>query len=154
VALVPVVTAREMRREVLARWRRCDAVVMAAAVSDYRPRAPSSAKLKRTAESMTLELRANPDILAEMGARRGAKRTPLLVGFCVETHDLAAAARAKLAAKRCDLLVANLAGDALGLETTRVEIHRPRGRPLGPFAGPKDAVADSILDVVARALRT
>jgi phosphopantothenoylcysteine decarboxylase/phosphopantothenate--cysteine ligase len=148
VALVEVTTAEEMRREVLARWRRVDAVVMAAAVADWRARHVAREKLKRTAATTTLELEANPDILAEMGRRRGKARRPVLIGFCVETTDLAAAARAKLAAKRCDLLVANLAQEAMGLPTARVEIHRTRGKPLGPFEGPKAEVAENILDAI------
>jgi phosphopantothenoylcysteine decarboxylase/phosphopantothenate--cysteine ligase len=148
VALVEVTTAVEMRREVLARWRRVDAVVMAAAVADWRARHVSPEKLKRSAETTTLELEANPDILAELGRRRGDRRRPALIGFCVETTGLAEAARAKLAAKRCDLLVANLAQESMGLPTARVEIHRPKGKPLGPFAGPKAEVAQRILDAV------
>ncbi|MBI5500596.1 MAG: bifunctional phosphopantothenoylcysteine decarboxylase/phosphopantothenate--cysteine ligase CoaBC [Deltaproteobacteria bacterium] len=149
VKLVEVTTTEEMRREVLARWRKVNAVVMAAAVADWRAAHVAPQKLKRTGETTTLELRANPDILAELGRRRGDARRPLLVGFCVETADLAEAARAKLAAKRCDLLVANLAQEALGLPTARVEIHRPGKKPLGPFEGPKADVAENILDVVA-----
>jgi phosphopantothenoylcysteine decarboxylase/phosphopantothenate--cysteine ligase len=148
VKLVEVGTALELRREVLARWRKADAVLMAAAVADYRARRIAPEKLKRTAAAQTVELEANPDILAELGRRRGGGKSPALVGFCVETTDLQAAARAKLDAKRCDLIVANLAADAMGLLTARVEIHRKQGKPLGPFAGPKAEVAEHILDAV------
>lgn len=149
VELVPFETALDLRRELLARWRKCDALLMAAAVADYRPRVFSTEKLRRGAEDVSLALAPNPDLLAELGRRRGASRKPVLVGFCVETRDLAAAAKAKLASKRCDWIVANLARDAIGLETTRVEVHRAKGKPLGPFEGSKSAVADALLDALA-----
>jgi phosphopantothenoylcysteine decarboxylase/phosphopantothenate--cysteine ligase len=148
VTLVEVTTALQMRGEVLARWRKADAVLMAAAVADYRARRIAPDKLKRTEAAQTVELEANPDILAELGKRRGEGKSPALVGFCVETTNLQTAARAKLAAKRCDLIVANLAADAMGLPTARVEVHRRQGKPLGPFAGPKAEVAERILDAV------
>jgi phosphopantothenoylcysteine decarboxylase / phosphopantothenate---cysteine ligase len=151
--LVEVTTALELRREVLARWRKADAILMAAAVADYRPRRVSAEKLKRTDAPATLELEPNPDILAELGRRRGDGRRPALIGFAVETRDLGTAARAKLAAKHCDLIVANLAAESMGLETARVELHRPRGGLLGPFDGPKAEVADRILDAVVPLLR-
>jgi len=153
VELVPFETALDLRRELRARWRNCDALLMAAAVADYRPRTFSNEKLKRGAGEVSLALAPNPDLLAELGRRRGTSRTPLLVGFCVETDNLAAAARAKLRAKRCDWIVANLARDALGLETTKVEVHRAKGRPLGPFEGSKSAVADALLDALAPLLQ-
>ena len=154
VELVPFETALELRRELLARWKKVDALLMTAAVADYRPRNFSTDKLKRGAEDVGLALVPNPDLLAELGHKRGAGRQPLLVGFCVETRNLAAAAKAKLAAKRCDWVVANLAREALGLETTKVEVHRAKGRPLGPFEGPKPAVADALLDVLAPSLKS
>jgi phosphopantothenoylcysteine decarboxylase/phosphopantothenate--cysteine ligase len=153
VELVPVVTAAEMHREVLGRWAKTDAVIMAAAVADYRPKTVAKEKIKRTADAMTVELEANPDILAELGRRRGAAHSPVLVGFAVETTKLREAARAKLEAKRCDVIVANLAAEAMGLETAKVEVHRSRGAPLGPFAGPKSEVADRILDALLPLLR-
>lgn len=148
VVLVEVVTAAEMRKAVLARWRKVDAVVMAAAVSDYRPSVIAGAKIKRTAAELKLDLAVNPDILAEMGRLRGSARRPALIGFCVETGaaDLSRAARAKLVAKRCDAVVANLAQDSLGGETGRIEIHRRSGRPDGPLEGTKTALAREILD--------
>ena len=87
-----------------------DAVVMAAAIADFRPRAPSDRKLKRSeiGHAPTLELDANPDLLGGLGAARKARGAgPLLVGFAAETHDVVAYARGKLASKGCDLVVAN-----------------------------------------------
>ena len=85
-----------------------DAVVMAAAVADYTPAGGASdAKLKKTDDDLELALRRTPDILADLGARRGSGTTPLLVGFAAETEDTVAHAREKLTAKRADLIVAN-----------------------------------------------
>ena len=85
-----------------------DAVVMAAAVADYTPAGGASdAKLKKTDDDLELALRRTPDILADLGARRGSGTPPLLVGFAAETEDTVAHAREKLTAKRADLIVAN-----------------------------------------------
>ena len=87
-----------------------DAVVMAAAVADFRPQAPSTLKLKRTeiGHAPALALASNPDILGGLGAARKARGAgPLLVGFAAETHDVIAYARGKLVSKGCDLVVAN-----------------------------------------------
>ncbi|HKO90420.1 MAG TPA: bifunctional phosphopantothenoylcysteine decarboxylase/phosphopantothenate--cysteine ligase CoaBC, partial [Polyangiaceae bacterium] len=85
-----------------------DALVMCAAVSDYRPRQRSSSKLKRSAAALQLELEPNPDLLAEVGAAR-VGRKPFLLGFAVETAEgpqLVAAGRGKLLQKRVDAIVA------------------------------------------------
>ncbi|MEZ4390801.1 MAG: bifunctional phosphopantothenoylcysteine decarboxylase/phosphopantothenate--cysteine ligase CoaBC [Polyangiales bacterium] len=103
-------SALEMRDAVSALLPAADAVIMSAAVADYRPATVSTEKLKKTAGELSISLTKNPDILAELGAARGAPR-PVLVGFAVETADLVGYARDKLARKRCDLVVANLARD-------------------------------------------
>ncbi len=101
---VDVVSALEMRDAVYERAPAADIVIMAAAVSDFRPRRASEHKIKKHGGLNRIELEANPDILA--GLRDVAPRA-LIVGFAAETRDLEAAARGKLAAKRADLLVAN-----------------------------------------------
>jgi phosphopantothenoylcysteine decarboxylase/phosphopantothenate--cysteine ligase len=123
-----------------------DALVMCAAVSDYRPRLLSSTKLKRSAAALQLELVPNPDLLAEVGAAR-VGRKPFLLGFAVETaqgEQLVAAGRSKLVQKRVDAIVANSAQDALGTDQTRaVLVTAASEQPLGP--GSKAAVADDII---------
>ncbi|MCS6799759.1 MAG: bifunctional phosphopantothenoylcysteine decarboxylase/phosphopantothenate--cysteine ligase CoaBC [Myxococcota bacterium] len=115
---VAVRSALQMHEAVLARADAQDAIVMAAAVADWRPAEPSTDKLKKPdgVTETTLRLVRNPDILAELGAWRAARgqRRPVLVGFAVETRDLEQAAREKLRVKRCDLVVANLAADGFG----------------------------------------
>jgi len=131
-----------------------DALVMCAAVADYRPRQRSASKLKRAAEEITLELVPNPDLLAEIGAARVGAR-PFLLGFAVETAVgacLAAAGRAKLVKKRVDAIVANAASDALGTDDTRaILVTADAEQPLGP--GSKASVADQITAFLAARLQ-
>lgn len=136
-----------------------DALVMAAAVADFRPDAPSDVKIKKEpgAAPPTISLVRNPDVLATLAARRpdGARR-PVLVGFALETgedEDVLAYARRKLAQKKVDVVVANAAHVSLGHDTNRVafvESAAPDHTP--PFhEGTKDALADALLDrVLAR----
>ena len=105
VELVPVTSAREMRAAVMARCDQADVIIKAAAVADFRPAARAADKLKKGSDQqLCLELERNPDILAELGARRGRA---VLVGFAAETGDLLTNARKKLAEKGADLIVAN-----------------------------------------------
>jgi phosphopantothenoylcysteine decarboxylase / phosphopantothenate---cysteine ligase len=105
--VVPVETAEEMRDAVLASVDEADAVVMAAAVADFRPKETSRSKLKKDAGAPELILEPTPDILAELGER---ERRPVLVGFAAETDDLETSGRSKLASKRLDLVVVNRVG--------------------------------------------
>ena len=130
-----------------------DALVMTAAVADYRPAETSATKQKRTPDRLTLELVPNPDLLAEIGdarSKRGSSR-PVLVGFAVETDtdaQVVAYARGKLEKKRVDLVVANHAGDAFGRDDNRATlVDRHGAEALGVL--PKPVLADRILDRVA-----
>lgn len=138
-------TALEMRAAVLRRLPRCDAIVCAAAVSDYRPRTPRSRKAKRgTLRSIALV--ENPDIAAEAGARRGAR--PLAI-FALETDDAVGNARRKLERKNADLCVLN-APEAIGAARARFRFVFRDGtvRPLGRIA--KRDLARRLLDEVER----
>jgi phosphopantothenoylcysteine decarboxylase/phosphopantothenate--cysteine ligase len=129
-----------------------DALVMSAAVSDYRPRAIAPHKLKRSSSDVALELVPNPDLLAEIGRARTGPR-PFLLGFAVETADgaeLEQAARRKLAQKRVDAIVANAAADALGTDATRALIVSAAG--VVPLAGSKVSVSDEIVEFLAARL--
>ena len=85
-----------------------DAVVMAAAVADYTPAAGAQpAKIRKSDDDLALTLRRTPDVLAELGARRGDAVKPVLVGFAAETGNAVERARTKLSRKRVDLIVAN-----------------------------------------------
>lgn len=124
-----------------------DALIMTAAVSDYRPASPSATKIKRTADPMSLGLVPNPDLLAEIGSARSG-RAPALIGFAVETDTdarVVAAARGKLATKRVDLVIANHASDAFGKDDNRATIvAEDSEEALGVL--PKTELADRILD--------
>lgn len=103
-----VTTAEEMREAVLREAPEADALVMAAAVADFRPKTAADAKLKKDHGPPELLLEPTPDILSELGARRS--QGLVLVGFAAETHDVVTAGRGKLERKRLDLLVANEVG--------------------------------------------
>src|SRR5262249_50548543 len=115
VSLVRVATAAEMERAMLAAAPEADVVLMAAAVSDYRPGRAAREKLKRTGDPLTLELVPNPDILAQLG--RARRRGQVLVGFALETTRDVTRARAKLGAKGVDLIVLNTPAEGIGGET-------------------------------------
>jgi phosphopantothenoylcysteine decarboxylase / phosphopantothenate---cysteine ligase len=129
--------------------REAHALIMCAAVSDYRPRAPSTTKLKRSTSDVAIELVPNPDLLAEI-ARARTGPAPFLLGFAVETErgeQLERAARAKLASKRVDAIVANAAADALGTDDTRASI--VTNDATLALSGSKEAVAEQIIEFVA-----
>ncbi len=134
-----------------------DALVMAAAVADFRPATPSDQKLKRTEIGLqpTLVLEANPDILGGIGGERARRgRGPLLVGFAAETRDVVSYAKAKLASKQIDLVVANdvTAPDAgFAVDTNRVVLVEAGGTQEVPLAD-KRVVAHRILDRIAALL--
>jgi phosphopantothenoylcysteine decarboxylase/phosphopantothenate--cysteine ligase len=125
VQVVPVVSAADLQREVRARAAHADAVVMAAAVADFRPASYSPDKVKKVEgqTGLTLELERNDDILAGLVADRADQRRPLLVGFAAETGDSSSSAmdhaRQKFRVKGCDLLVANEVGDGVAFEVDR-----------------------------------
>jgi len=107
VELIRVETAEEMRDAVLARFEDADAVVKAAAVADWRPKERAEGKLKKEGGPPDLLLEPTPDILRELGERKGHR---VLVGFAAETEGLETAGRAKLREKRLDLIVVNEVG--------------------------------------------
>lgn len=102
---IDVSTALEMREAVLNSAEEADILIMAAAVSDYRPEAVSSSKIKKTGRDMTLKLVPNPDILRELGEKYSGRK--VIVGFAMETENLIENAAKKLEEKGADLIVAN-----------------------------------------------
>ncbi len=101
---ITVITAQEMFKAVKARFKTADCVVMAAAVSDFRPEKYYANKIKRSSGMRVLKLKKNPDILSWLGRRKGNR---LLIGFCMETSNLISNARKKMRLKKADLIVAN-----------------------------------------------
>jgi phosphopantothenoylcysteine decarboxylase/phosphopantothenate--cysteine ligase len=143
-----------MRAAVRETVAHADVLVMAAAVADYRVEEPASQKIKKgsAAEkpdgSLTLRLVRNPDILGEL-AHEDRPGPLVRVGFAAETTDVAANARAKLTAKRLDLLVANdvsKAGSGFGTTTNEVTIYHAGGMVEQLTLLPKTEVAAAIWD--------
>jgi phosphopantothenoylcysteine decarboxylase/phosphopantothenate--cysteine ligase len=152
VSVVHVTTAAEMEREVLARAGDADLVLMAAAVSDYRPDTPAASKIKKSKEPLALTLRPVPDILAQLGRRRGAAGHPVLVGFAAESDSVVDNARVKLEAKNLDWVVANRVGrpgSGFGGAVNEVTILSRDGRVEEWPRLTKEEVAERLVDRVA-----
>ncbi|MFL6137799.1 MAG: bifunctional phosphopantothenoylcysteine decarboxylase/phosphopantothenate--cysteine ligase CoaBC [Frankiaceae bacterium] len=157
--VVRVGSAAQLRDEVMAAAKDADAVVMAAAVADFRPADPSPRKIKKSGdpdEAATLRLVRTADVLAELVEARGDGRlaVPVIVGFAAETDDVVANGRAKLARKGCDLLVVNEVGERAGFESAdnAAVVLAADGSELAVPHGPKEALAGVVLDLVAARL--
>jgi phosphopantothenoylcysteine decarboxylase/phosphopantothenate--cysteine ligase len=149
VTRVDVETAREMAAAVEAALP-ADAAVMVAAVADWAVDAAPVKIKKGAAGPPALALTENPDILA--GLSRHARRPKLVVGFAAETHDLIAHAKAKLAKKGADLIVANdVSGDVMGGDRNLVHLVSAAGVETLP-EGPKDEVARRLAAHIAERL--
>lgn len=145
---IDVVSAPEMRRAVLAHAPKADVIIMAAAVSDWRPAKTSLKKIKRTngrTDERTLLLKETPDILAELGRKK--RPGQILVGFALETESLEKNAREKLARKKCDWIVANTAS-AIGSKSSRAILLSRDGRRIPLPRMPKDNLAFTILSYI------
>jgi phosphopantothenoylcysteine decarboxylase/phosphopantothenate--cysteine ligase len=144
---VPVRSTQEMHDAVIERAREATVIIKAAAVSDYRPVAPKSQKMKRAAAGrVTLELEPTADILAELGREKGSR---VLIGFAAETEKIAESARGKLARKGADMIVANdvtREGAGFDGDTNIVTMYLRDGREVELPKMSKSQVADRILD--------
>jgi phosphopantothenoylcysteine decarboxylase/phosphopantothenate--cysteine ligase len=140
--VVKVVSAEEMRDQVLARYDTADIVVMAAAPVDYRPEQARDHKIKKTGETFELRLVKNPDILLELGGRKAHQ---VLVGFAGETEDLVKNAKEKLAKKNADMFVANNVSEAFGADENTVTFVYRDGSTEEMPPKPKTALARDIL---------
>ncbi len=159
VQLVPVGDARELASAVSELAPAMDAVVMAAAIADFRPKSPLAAKIKKNGtDPAPLELLTNPDILLGLvRARRGS--SPVIVGFAAETGDEHGSVldhgRAKLSRKGCDLLVVNDVQAGRGFEVDEnaaVILAGDGADPIDVPLGPKTALAAVICDQISRLL--
>lgn len=149
VRLERVVTAEEMRRAVLANLDGADAVIMVAAVADFRPRPVAAGKWKKSKGVPAVELEPTPDILAEVAARRSGA---LVVGFAAETENVVENARAKLREKNLDLMVAcDVSRGGPGAEEAAMTVIDAAGAEALPLL-PKDEIARRLLDRVERRL--
>jgi phosphopantothenoylcysteine decarboxylase/phosphopantothenate--cysteine ligase len=151
--VVRVGSADELRGAVLEAAADADAVVMAAAVADFKPVTISASKIKKSdADPPVLVLTRNPDILAELGRPdRVGRAVQVIVGFAAETDDVLANGRAKLASKGADFLVVNEVGTAKGFDVAEnaATILCADGTAIDVPAGPKAGLADVVWDLVA-----
>lgn len=146
VKLVPVVTADEMYQAVLKEYPDATAVIMAAAVTDFRPEKIATQKIKRGNTALKLNLKPNVDILKELGAKKNGK---ILVGFAAETEELVKNAGKKLLAKNLDLIVANNVteeGSGFDADTNVATLLDRSGESQSLPLMTKDDLADRILD--------
>jgi phosphopantothenoylcysteine decarboxylase / phosphopantothenate---cysteine ligase len=156
VVRVDVGTARELDAAVQRIERDADVILMAAAVADFRPTVAADTKLRRSDGVPTLELEANPDVLAGVVLRRGRDPRPIVVGFAAQTGEPEQEAERKLASKGCELLVANdVSQPGIGFDgpDNEVLIVRRDGTRRSVARAAKRAVAEAILDEVAPLLR-
>lgn len=130
-----------------------DVLIMAAAVADFRPKTSSPSKIKKSGKIDSLPLEHNTDILGAVGEKRGNNKSPILVGFAVETgeiEELLEELRRKLSSKRADIMIGNFAEEALDLDTNRVWIVDRNGKQSEVATTFKSRVANKILDAVLK----
>jgi phosphopantothenoylcysteine decarboxylase/phosphopantothenate--cysteine ligase len=147
IEVTPVQTANQMKEAVAKAVAKADALIMAAAVADYQPKAIAKAKIKKDAPSLTLELVRTPDILTEV------KGNFIKVGFAAESEDLISNAKRKLGKKQLDLIVANdiTSNDSgFGVDTNKVTVIDRNGKVENLPLLTKREVADKILDKVVK----
>jgi len=150
VHVVHVRTAIEMHDAVMEHLAEAGIIIKAAAVADYHLSHVPQHKVKKTAMRMSLELDPTPDILAELGRKKGDR---LLIGFAAETERLVESARQKLASKNCDMIVANLVNqEATGFESDENEVVLVlcTGETIALSRAPKREIADRIFDQVLK----
>jgi len=150
VRVIAVKTAAEMHDAVLENLKEATIVVKSAAVADYHLSRVPQHKIKKTAMRMSLELDPTPDILAELGRKKGDR---LLIGFAAETENLIEGARRKLESKNCDMVVANLVNqDGTGFESDHNEVVLVlrTGENIPLPRAPKREIADRIFDQVMK----
>lgn len=146
---IDVLSALQMRDAVLQNLSDQDIFIGVAAVADYRPADPAEHKIKKSSGPLTVELTANPDILAEVASLPAA---PFCVGFAAESQNLAEYAEGKRKAKKLQLVVGNLVQDGLGSDSNTVTLFDAAGaHPLPP--ADKDAVARGIVNRMAELLK-
>jgi phosphopantothenoylcysteine decarboxylase/phosphopantothenate--cysteine ligase len=154
VDVVPVATAEEMMKALSTRLAWSTAVIMAAAVADFRPTHLVSQKIRKQGRTnQTLDLEQTTDILTSLSAKR---TTQLMVGFAAETHDLIGHAKGKLTTKGLDLIVANdvtRQGAGFGSDQNAATLIDRQGGMIELPLMPKRALADAILNRAEELLR-
>jgi len=148
--LIPVRTAIEMRQAVMDHLTEATIVIKAAAVADYHIPNPSRHKMKKTAARLSLDLEPTPDILAEVGTKKGDR---LLIGFAAETDNMIEEARRKMQQKNCDMVVGNVVsrpGTGFESDENEVVLVTRTGETIPVQRASKRAVAGRIFDEALR----
>ena len=140
--VVRVETAAQMFEAVKEHFRRCDGLIMAAAVADYTPAHPAKTKIKKTGQSITLKLKPTPDILK--WASQHKKKHQIVVGFALEDKTLRTRAEQKMKDKNLDMIVAN-SPMAIGLDNSSVQIKTPDSPWIKIENATKTAIAKKII---------
>ena len=153
VHLKKVRTAEEMYEACMQEFERSDVAIMSAAVADYTPAIKALEKIKKTGESVTLELVKTKDILKTLGQQK--KNGQILVGFALETTNEKEYAIGKLKGKNADLIVMNSLNDegaGFGYDTNKITIFEKDGQELAYERKPKQQVAKDIVDRIVNLL--
>jgi phosphopantothenoylcysteine decarboxylase/phosphopantothenate--cysteine ligase len=151
IRILTVKTAAEMYAECMTAFPGTDLAVMAAAVADYTPAKTAEEKIKKTEESLPLELIKTKDILKSLGAVKSDKQ--VLVGFALETNNEKQHALAKLETKNADIIVLNSmkdAGAGFGTDTNKVTLFTRDGQEFSFGVKSKQAVAADITDIIIK----
>ena len=146
---LPVVSAADMYDACLKEFENTDIAVMSAAVADYTVKSPAAHKIKKTSETLTLELEKTKDILKSLGAIK--KGNQLLIGFALETENEIENAKAKLVSKNADYIVLNSMNDdgsGFGTDTNKITIFSKNGNSHSFETKSKSAVAIDIINTI------
>ena len=147
-AFIPVISAADMAKAVKNEFPGMDAAIMCAAVADYRPKTFSSSKIKKSGDTLILELEPTEDILASLGKMKRAEQ--LLIGFAAETDDMEKNALGKLQRKNLDWIAANrldLPGQGAESNTNTVILFSVKGDQVKIPLSSKREVAEAILKI-------
>ena len=148
--IIKVRTAKEMYKAVIDNYKKTEIIIKAAAVADYSPKTLAAEKIKKDKNTLSLDLKNNPDIIAKVGKNKGGR---ILVGFAMETQNLLANAREKLKNKNMDLIIANnLREEGAGFrtDTNIITIIDRAGRTESLGKMTKIEAAGAILDRVKK----
>ena len=149
VKLKRVTSAREMYEACTAEFSKTDITVLSAAVADYQPAVVADQKIKKSEQSLSIELTKTPDIAAELGKQK--KNGQLVVGFALETENEIANAKKKISAKNFDMIVLNSLNDegaGFGHNTNKISLIDRKGKITEFSLKNKKEVANDIVNAI------
>jgi phosphopantothenoylcysteine decarboxylase/phosphopantothenate--cysteine ligase len=134
-----------MLKAVKANFKKCDILIMAAAVSDFTPKHPSRQKIKK-GKKLVVELKPAPDILSSVSASKGRRK---IIGFSLDTEDTLQSAKKKLKHKKCDLVIANTPA-SLAKDSTAISVIQKNGKVFQFDNTSKAEAAKTIIDFIIK----